>query len=151
MVKVLFVDKSENLRDDIGFSDVLEGEMDGFEYALIVFLSPYFLYCVPGNKGLNEHTKGLVIISNGQYKNNRPSQGKHTCILKEEPDILKGYFVIELQNQVKREVIIVAFHVQEELDDFVDIFFGCLLQESLDEYFLNSFDFFEIDLEEFLE
>lgn len=148
VVEILFVDGAEDLGDGGGFGDVLEGEVDGFEDGLVVLFSADSVNRVPGDKGFDKSVECLVfVINDGESKNNGLPDIKKSIILKEESDILQGYFFIEFENKIQGKIVVITVHVQEEIDDLLDVLFRSFLEESLYKDLLNALDFLEIDLE----
>ena len=148
MVEILFVDGAEDLGDGGGFGDVLEGEVDGFEEGLVVLFSADSVNRVPGDKGFDKSVECLVfVINDGESKNNGLPDIKKSIILKEESDILQGYFFIEFEDKIQGKIVVITVHVQEEIDDLLDVLFRSFSEESLYKDLFNALDFLEIDLE----
>ena len=122
--------------------------MDGLEDGLVVFFSADSVNRVPGDKGFDKSIKRLVLVINdGKSNNNCLPDIKKSIILKKESHIRQGYFFIEFEDKIQRKIVVITVHIQEEIDNLLDVLFRSLLEESLHKDLFNPLDFLEIDLE----
>jgi hypothetical protein len=122
--------------------------VDGFEDGLIVLFSADSVNRVPGDKGFDKSVECQVfVINDSKSKNNGLPDIKKSIILEEESHIRQGYFFIEFEHKIQRKIVVITVHIQEEIDNLLDVLFRSLLEESLHKDLFNPLDFLEIDLE----